>query len=154
MMILEHDRKCDPEGCIAKHATDLLVTIRLARLPRDNKIDALPLVQILLDARVDPNVPGLLEHSTVAAAELPLVLCALAELEPAPRAPPLRVCSRLAPRLNAERTRSAFLTSKPNPNAGRAERKRHSKWSRRYSQRVPTRHPLCRPRARASGPSP
>ena len=87
MMILEHHRKRDPDGFSAKHAPDVLITVGRTRGVAAAS-DVLPQLKLLLDARVDPNVPGLLEMpgllgtSTSGVTELPLVLCALAALEP------------------------------------------------------------------------
>ena len=151
MMILEHHRKRDPDGFSAKHAPDVLITVGQTRGVAAAS-DVLPQLKLLLDARVDPNVPGLLETSTSGVTELPLVLCALAALEPRRRAaaPPLRRFHTPLPR----HRRVYQLHPNPNPNAGRAGSKRLSRLSRRYSQRVPTRHPLCRPRARKPSASP
>ena len=89
-MILEHHRKCDPEGFSAKHRSDLMITVAQACTqglgPENTVSDVPPQLKLLLDARVDPNVLGLLQVSSGALTELPLVLCALAAVEPLQRA--------------------------------------------------------------------
>lgn len=76
VMILEHHRKRDPEGFSAKHASDLMITVAQACTlglgPENTVSDMPPQLKLLLDARVDPNVLGLLKVSSGALTELPL----------------------------------------------------------------------------------
>ena len=134
-MILEHHRKLDSAGFSAKHAEDLWAEVGWKYVHGDGDDDdvdvdhdMLDAVKLLLDARVDPNVPArnAVQHGMPKHASLPLVLYVSGS----------NTCcsSATLPR----------LTCMPTRRAGRACARPRSRCWTLCLRPVPTRRPRCR----------